>query len=188
MHVITLDNGKCVPLERALKYHRDQNRCMKKLALTRAEYISLLKTLNALANPIPKTTMPVPRLDPRAQSSHLPPSAHLPPSSPERAARMFEGSYRDSMIQKTNQYHSEGPGVSNTSLLQRRFDIRHQPHGQQFPLPVQAPTLQHRWQTAFQEQLGNEQLCSRTFDMAQGNSIPNVNVDRQAMGCRGWNR
>lgn len=158
--MITLDTGKVVPLQRAIKYYKDQARCQRKLGITAPEYSSLLRILQRLAGP-------------RSAPSAADLSRTL--GGPEAAASRIEASFRPA-------HGDQGPGISNKSLLDRRFDISYRPVQPRVDCNV-LPQNQ-RWQTAFQEQLGNEQLFSRTFDMAQSNQIPNVNLDRQAMDCR----
>lgn len=174
--MITLDNGKPVPLHRAIKYYKDQARCQRKLGLTGAEYASMIRILQRMAAARPSAPVVQPRLDPRAMSSQ---PGMRPFGGPEAAASAIETSFQHRPM---GQYGGQGPGVSNKSLLERRFDISYRPVNL-LNQTNQQPSHQ-RWQAAFQEQLGNEQLFSRTFDMAQNNQIPNVNINRQAMDCR----
>lgn len=82
--------------------------------------------------------------------------------------------------------------TSNSSLIMpprpgQPFDRLHNNITSQIPgLPVNFSSnisQQDRWQQAFQDQLGNNQICSRTFDLAQ-ETAPAINIERQGMTCR----
>jgi hypothetical protein len=126
MNDFRLENNKHISIRRAIKYYAEPAKCMRKMGLTYAEYVDMLKKLVVRTKPLGK---------------------------------------------------QEPQDQRNMSLLDRRFDQLSSPGhimGWQDPSPQP---------TGGRGSSGNQQLFSRTFDMAPG-GVPYVGIERQSMGCR----
>lgn len=196
---IIMIGNKPVKFKRAMKYYADPAKCQHKLGLTGDEYRCLIDKLLA------KLEGKEPQSGYMSQFNHsiLPDTyttvgpASKNGSTPQMAIQQHPPSVSATHLEQNFGTVTHGSaGALNQNLLDRRFFgggdtiVNPRPATRQpVVFNINNASQHQRWQQAYQEQLGNEQIFSRTFDMANYNSMPNVTMERQSMGCRrGGNR